>query len=54
MLIITKENEDTPLRLAGSNRGEREDIYICVERQSKLRIMLQNITAYFSYDHDND
>ena len=36
--IITKENEDTPAELAGSNRGEREGIYICVERQLKLKL----------------
>ena len=38
-LIITKENEDTPAGLAGSNQGEREGIYICVERQLKLKLL---------------
>ena len=38
-LIITKENEDTPAAFAGSNQGEREGIYICVERQW-IRVLL--------------
>ena len=37
-LIITKENEDTPAAFAGSNQGEREGIYICVERQLKPKL----------------
>ena len=34
-----KETEDTPATFAGSNQGEREVIYICVERQLKLKLL---------------